>query len=657
MAIGEGVLQVRLLLPVFILLFASVIVLSAVQKDSTAMDISFRSDNESQNSVVITSHLISIQSNSVTSQQLTDSVKSGAVSAKQIQEFYGVKAVAGANISFYFETADKNVSLCENKTTNQNGDAFCKTAVSSFGCGSIVSRFDGNSSLAESRASMTYCISQIPPFGQLVDSSWVMLFIVLGMLAAAMYASGRRPLNAFDVTTPRYKGPSSPKPFKFAKPKFSAGKMMAGIALSRSMKTALNTAEKYMEPKEYESMLKALPKEGFLGLTRGAPIDDAKRALLVAYVLKNSGVYGRLSRKFTATNKNLKELQEKRKAVKLSTERSELDAQIANASAAMRQYETDFRNLSPASFPQGKALFALTGPEFRSLMMQGDKSMLTASLSLIGKRKDEKKDVYAKAIEELKSAVEDKITGSSVVADEISDILKVGVEAERLRIANLIRAINTVSKSVSEEDKPMFKELVDPTTDFSIREEIAERMLDKMSPEDASVFSERAKAAKRVSSDVERSIAHLEGRLAVVESLSSGFQQDITEPKLASKTTSAQFHALTNYLVLLRKTNEYLPQISSGEFGSKELPLNLSESEAKESASRLIQKLDSDSIDVMLQRLSDPDHSKEEESFILSWARKVISAPSGRMSDLPDEVRKAEVMKIMRSFRDIGYKL
>lgn len=658
MAACRGVLKVRLLLSAILLLFASAIVISAVQKDFTAMDISFRSDTETQNSVVITAHLISIQSNSVTSQQLIDSIKSGAIPTKQIQDFYGVKPVVGANVSFYFETADRNVSLCDNKSTNQNGDAFCKTVVSSFGCGSIVSFFKGNSSLVESRASSVYCVSQIPPFGPLVDASWALVFIVLGVLAAALYASGRRPLSAFDVTTPQYKGPSSPKPYKFAKPLFAPGKVMAGMAFSRSMKTALNTAGKYMGPKEYDAMVKSLPKESFLGVTRGMAVDQAERALHIASALNQSGVYSKLSRKFTSTNKNLKELQERRKAAKYSTEKSELDTQIAKASAAIHQYETDFRNLSPASFPQGKALFALAGPQFHSLMMQGSKSMLAASLSLIGKPNAEKEDVYADAAGEIDTVIKETLKDPpNPIADGISNILKVGVEAERLRLANLIRAISTVSKSVSEEDKPMFKELSNPTTDFDVREEIAKRMLEKVSPEDAKVFIERAKAAKRVSSDVEKSVSQLEHRLDVVESLSSGPQQEITEPKLAGKLTSVQFHALTNYLVLLRKTNEYLPQISSGEFGSKELPLKMSESEAKESASRLIQKLDSDSVDVLLQRLSNPEHSKEEESFIISWASRIAREPSDKLASLPEEERRTEVMKIVRAFKDLGYKV
>jgi len=651
MAAVAGVIRVRLLLSAITLLFVSVIAIAAVQKDFTAMDISFRSDNETQNSVVITSHLISIQSNSVTSQQMIDSIKSGAIPTKQIQDFYGVKPVVGANISFYFETTDRNVSLCDNKTTNQNGDAFCKAAISSFGCGSIISSFKGNSSLVESRASTVYCVSQTPPFGQLVDASWALVFIVLGVLAAAMYASGRRPLSAFDVTTPKYKGPPSPKSFKFSTPLFglpSTSKMLAGIALSRSLKTTLKTAEKYMEPKEYNEMVKSLPAE------------KDKRALLIAYVLKQSGVYSKLSRKFLSTRKSIKDLQEKRKSAKSADERSELDSKITQASSAIKQYESDFRSLSPANLPHGRAVTVLTGQQVRSLASLGDKSLLAASLSLIGRPGSDKADIYSNASSSISSSVDSNLKDYPDVASDIKDIIQVRAETERLRMSNLIRAINTIAKAVNEDDKESFKRLTDAKTEFDTREEIAEKLLQKISSEDAKVFAERAIAAKRVSSDMEKSLEQFITRLESIEAFKTGFSPASEEPTLADKVTSAEFHAFASYVVLVRKTKEYLPQLSSGEFGSKELPLKLSESEAKELASKLAQNLGSDSFEVLLARLKDETRSREEEQFILSLSKQLFKDTIDSLERAPDLLKKAEaerMEKVRKEFKDSGYRL
>jgi hypothetical protein len=651
MAAGAGVLRIRLLLSAVLLLFVSAVVIAEIQKDSTAMDISFRTDNETQNSVVITAHLISIQSNSVTSQQMIDSIKSGSIPAKQIQDFYGVKPVVGANVSFFFETADRNVSLCENKTTNQNGDAFCKAAISSFGCGSIVSSFKGNSSLVESMAPTVYCVSQTPPFGQLVDASWALVFIVLGILAAAMYASGRRPMSAFDVTTPKYKGPPSPKSYKFSTPSFglpSTSKMLAGLALSRSLKTTLKTAEKYMEPKEYTEMVKSLPAE------------KDKRALLIAYVLKQSGVYNKLSRKFLSTRKSLKDLQEKRKAAKSADEMSELDSKISQASSAIRQYESDFRSISPANLPHGRAITILNGQQVRSLAKLGDKSLLAASLSLIGQPGSDKADIYSKASSSISSSVDSNLREYPDIASDIKDIIQVKAETERLRMSNLIRAINAIAKVVNEDDKESFKRLTDAKTEFDTREEIAETLLQKISSEDAKVFAERATAAKRVSSDMEKSLEQFITRLESIEAFKTGFSPVSKEPTLADKVTSAEFHAFASYVVLMRKTKEYLPQLSSGEFGSKELPLKLSESEAKELASKLAQNLGSDSFEVLLARLKDETRSREEEQFILSLSKQLFKDTIDSLERVPDLLKKSEAERmenVRKEFKDAGYRL
>jgi len=630
---------------------------SNAPKDYTAMDITVAPKSGSQSQVSISARMISIQSNDITSDQLIQSIKTGVVPASQIENIYVTRVVAGANISFYFETADKSTMLCANKTTDSNGQASCDVSVSSFGCGSIVARFVGNASLFGSEVPSVYCTSGVPPFGQIVDSGWIAVFIVLGALAAALYASGREPLKAFDVTTPRTKGPSSPKSYKFAKTEVSGLPALAASAIaaagltsqSRNMNSALDTAKKYMSKEEYDKMIKGLPKE----------MD--KRVLLVASVLKESGVYGKLSHKAMITQKSLNELQRRREAAKTREERDEIEGQIAKAASAIKQYESDFERLSPKNLPDGPDLISLKRSEYAKLMHEADKSFLSAALQQMSNPDAESTDMFQDVKESIESSTRSELTGVSAgFAEKLASILISSASAQRVRFANIQMAMRKILASLKPGDRDLddfIKELNDPRTSLDRKEELITNLLGKVSVEDAKTFAERAKVSKRVFGDLTHTQDQLIQRLSALEAALAAMG---TKGGLfADRITSAQYHAFINYLMLSRKASDYASQLTDEKsaLNEKAMPLKVSQAEAKDIAEQIMRQLDISALDVLTSRLKSKDAGQLEKDFITEWGKHLVQERTESLKTAPAESRQVlrdEIDRIKKEFKGAG---
>jgi hypothetical protein len=97
----------------------------------------------------------------------------------------------------------------------------------------------------------SYCVAGEIPLGAAIDqSTCLVLFIILGILMASLYASGKSPLASIDITTPKKPGGKFYFPgylsAKYKLPSIGRGKIMlsSGLLASRLLKdSALTRAE------------------------------------------------------------------------------------------------------------------------------------------------------------------------------------------------------------------------------------------------------------------------------------------------------------------------------------------------------------------------------------------------------------------------------
>lgn len=148
-----------------------------------------------------------------------------AVTAEQLSTIYRRIPFSGAKINVTFEeTFEKNtrkIVVCEG-VTNEQGILECKMNIGAAGgCGLIVARFDGSPSNYEEYGQSEYCLKGTIPSGFILDEQTavqlLLLFMFFGILAAGLYASGKNPLAAFDITTPKSKGPPAYPGFLYKK--------------------------------------------------------------------------------------------------------------------------------------------------------------------------------------------------------------------------------------------------------------------------------------------------------------------------------------------------------------------------------------------------------------------------------------------------------
>lgn len=119
----------------------------------------------------------------------------------------------GVNVSIYYLDISggeiKRTLICK-ALTDADGSVRCPLNVAISSCGKIEAEFEGTDTDAPTvSAPQDYCVQSAVPFVFLIDSNMIMIFIFFGLLAAGLYAAGRNPLAAIDITTPRVRGPSS----------------------------------------------------------------------------------------------------------------------------------------------------------------------------------------------------------------------------------------------------------------------------------------------------------------------------------------------------------------------------------------------------------------------------------------------------------------
>jgi len=162
--------------------------------------------------VNITATLLSIKApESDSTNFLVGSIQSGKVSVDKLKEMAEVTFLKDKNLTVYYNYTDasggtREIVLCPEQKTNATGSITCSATISQSGCGTIIVRYVSDDLALKSNpeTSASHCVRGEIPFGIVVDQgACLAMFLVLGILIASLYASGKSPLATLDITTPK----------------------------------------------------------------------------------------------------------------------------------------------------------------------------------------------------------------------------------------------------------------------------------------------------------------------------------------------------------------------------------------------------------------------------------------------------------------------
>jgi hypothetical protein len=161
--------------------------------------------------VAITATLFSIKApESSNTDFLIESIQSGKVSVDKLKDMAEVTFIKDKDLVVNYSYTDtggetREVMLCPAQKTNADGIIKCSATISQSGCGTIIVRYVSDDPLLTStETSASHCVRGEIPFGIVVDQGVCLaMFLVLGILIASLYASGKSPLSTLDITTPK----------------------------------------------------------------------------------------------------------------------------------------------------------------------------------------------------------------------------------------------------------------------------------------------------------------------------------------------------------------------------------------------------------------------------------------------------------------------
>jgi len=204
-----------LLIMAAIFMLVSPIVNSQVLKDTVVLqNLNTEEDPNDKMYIIINieSYVISIPKGMPNPETLLKNIREGKISIEEIGGYTTINPFGNQGINITFESAVVKEDLCT-VTTNEEGDGSCKAKKPAMS-GIIIAIFPGNEEYFPSSTSTQWIVMGKPPFEKIVDEDWLIIFLFIGILVAGLYAMGKSPLAAFDVTTPRTKGPSTYPSYK-----------------------------------------------------------------------------------------------------------------------------------------------------------------------------------------------------------------------------------------------------------------------------------------------------------------------------------------------------------------------------------------------------------------------------------------------------------
>jgi len=319
----------------------------------------------------------------------------------------------------------------------------------------------------------------VPPLKDLVDSSWLIVFFVIGVLIAALYAAGRNPAAMFDITTPKVKGIRAPKPYKIRLS--GKGKILSAIAASaasaRSLTSrlwskanmdinflkAVNTAERYI-PNAKEKL-----KDVYMS-------NSSDAAAKLSEKISKEGVRSKLINMISSSSRKLKNAEQRKKKLetlekkakyeheiqRIREMKKKVDSEIQNYTQQIKEYENDLKNLSAARLISIAGIENLDINKFEEARNSIDRRILSEFVRYIDKQKDAKID-FVELRKETLQRVDLMNVDNLQARENINKILQAKLELDCLYVAQAIEILNKLQSnydSLSNETKSKLNDLL-----------------------------------------------------------------------------------------------------------------------------------------------------------------------------------------------------
>ena len=573
---------------------------------------------------------------------LIDSAQSGKIDTTSIAAYYTGKPVAGATVSVTFASAGGRAENVCDIITGADGKGSCSGAVTGRE-GDIIASFGGSGSLLSTKRSSYRYSGSSPGFGELVDASWLILFFFLGLLAAGVYSSGRRPTNAFDITTPKFKGPKGPPKFmiKEMESKKFLPSVVVGVAAVGGFGKYTSSAIRRMSM-DYETsrLLNVVSKyggpEADFGVKAASRVSNAdKRAIMIGKLIHELGVHRNLRSKLSVAKKQLSKLsiqkdvmerklaEETRKvrlapatmkppaAITSSDKRlGAINAIITSYTKKVEEYEDDLKLVVADRIMEMTHINALSPVSYREMSRDVDRAMFIEYVELSDDKRSELKDSFKDTAERIRLYTERRIAGESTsLSKDLEKIFRVKAELERMYAVEIIHALNTIRAAKDTLPESSVKIVFDPYV-VSEKERIDE----------VSVLFKQLNAAE--GKEFETSIHQL---FKVKDEFSKAETRFLTALEEFNRSGSLSqsirnelsYNTITAFSLLKNRAEGYLYDIERGGQPYYHVRPKISNDNAKVLVeTKLISMNQDDSFEVLFGKFLRPSTGREEQEFL-----------------------------------------
>lgn len=406
-------------------------------------------------------------------QNLKNQIETGTIDYSQIVDKFDYSPLSGQEVNIYAVDAyNPNVKevVCT-ITTDQYGKGSCIGSVRSPIHAQIFFEYKGDETHIGTSHSLVIPRSiSTPPFTEIVDPSWIVIFLVIGVLLAAMYSSGRDPTSILDITTPKVKGVKAPKVQKL---KFEGkGKIISAVAIGYQkgkmdigLLRAVNTIEKNLSPEEKERFRKLYGNQSQLALEAASKGYKVKMNLIKMQASVKS--------KLQSAEKAMKKLQELKKRQlnegqewRLREKEKEIDQKINTYTKQIKDYERDIKNLSSEAILSSAGLKGIDIEKFKEINNTLESHFVAYFVQSINNSKDAKIDIQAN-YENILASIPQLKTNNPDINEKFRNILQAKFDLERLYISEAQKVLEPISlaiNSLSEEERKKYNKVLDLIT-------------------------------------------------------------------------------------------------------------------------------------------------------------------------------------------------
>jgi hypothetical protein len=465
------------------------------------------------------------------------------------------------------------------------------------------------------------------------------LFFFIGLLAAGVYSSGRRPTNAFDITTPKFKSPKGPPRHMISKMEMksfsklavgavalrkSTGSLLRRMSMDYDTNRLLNVVSKYGGP------------ESDFGVKAASIVSNSdKRAIMIGKLIHELGVHKTLRSKLSTAKKQLSKLSVQKDVMERKL--AEETRKLKSASATMRQpaavtdadkrlgaittlitsytkkveeYEGDLKILGADKLMEMTHINMLNPALYTEMSRTVDRAIFIEYVELSDDKRSELKDPFKDTAERIRLYTERMIAGESPsLAKDLEKIFRVKAELERIYAAEIIRALDGIRAAKDTLPESSVKIAFDPYI-VSEKERIDEvsALFKQLDAAKGNEFETSMRQVLKVKDEFGKAEARF---LAALEEFnqSSSLSESIRN--------ELSYNTITAFSLLKNRAEGYLRDIDHGTQDYYYARPKISNDNAKVlMETKLISLNKEDSFEVMFGKMMRPSIGREEQEFL-----------------------------------------